>query len=123
MTDADLIMALKERLELAGSPKALAERLGYSATVIHDSIKGRRRVSAGLARAMGYEQAYTPIASPPEPRQSGGSANQWLLKGVALVLKFGSTTEITAARNRLAGVRAIQRQTDRWLAQQQREAA
>ena len=47
----------------------------------------------------------------------------WRRMGVELVTRRGSPQEIAEMRARLAEVLAIHRQTDKWLAAQQREAA
>lgn len=51
------------------------------------------------------------------------NAEFWRREGIALVMRRGSPQEVGEMRARLEEVLAIQRETAKWLAERQREAA
>ena len=51
------------------------------------------------------------------------NAEHWRRMGYELVMRRGSPQEVAEARARVAEVLAIQRQTAKWQAEQQRRAA
>jgi len=55
-TEEEMLQELKRQIELAGSQRAWALKNGVSTSFLNDTILGRRKISAPLAKKLGYER-------------------------------------------------------------------
>lgn len=67
---------VEDQITAAGGQRALARQLGINVWEIGNAVTGRRKVSARLARLLGFERedqrhaCYRPVPLEAQPRQS-----------------------------------------------------
>ena len=55
-TEEEMLQELKRQIELAGSQRAWALKNGVSTSFLNDTLLGRKKISAPLAKKLGYER-------------------------------------------------------------------
>lgn len=83
-------------------------------------------LDAGNTTSQNVTRANPALQTATDPSKRSAAhlnAEHWRRAGIELVTRRGSPQEIAEMRARLAEVLAIQRETEKWLAQRQREAA